>query len=75
MKNRQFFIISSTAQPVPWFIEKVIQLHEMMKVRHGFMVVGKALGGKTCCYQILTAALEEISVLDEVNELPVSMLF
>ena len=36
------------------------------------MVVGKAIGGKTTSYKVLTAVLSEISVLDEVEELPVS---
>ncbi|XP_076804480.1 dynein axonemal heavy chain 3-like isoform X3 [Clavelina lepadiformis] len=64
-------IASMHLQPIPWFIEKIIQLHEMMKVRHGFMVVGKALGGKTTCYKVLTTALEEVSVSEEVEEQPV----
>lgn len=34
-------------QRVPSFIEKVIQLYEMILVRHGLMVVGLPFGGKT----------------------------
>ena len=45
----------------------------MIKVRHGFMVVGKAIGGKTTLYKVLTVALSEISVLEEVEELPVNL--
>uniref|UniRef100_H2YSE0 AAA+ ATPase domain-containing protein n=1 Tax=Ciona savignyi TaxID=51511 RepID=H2YSE0_CIOSA len=64
-------ITTMNLQPNPWFIEKVFQLHEMMKVRHGFMVVGRALSGKTSAYRVLIAALGEVSVLDEVGEYPV----
>uniref|UniRef100_H2YSE4 AAA+ ATPase domain-containing protein n=1 Tax=Ciona savignyi TaxID=51511 RepID=H2YSE4_CIOSA len=60
-------ITTMNLQPNPWFIEKVFQLHEMMKVRHGFMVVGRALSGKTSAYRVLIAALGEVSVLDEVH--------
>lgn len=46
----------------------------MLLVRHGFMIVGNALGGKTCAYKILAAALGEISVLEEIEENAVSIL-
>ena len=47
-------------QPSPVFIEKLIQTYEMMVVRHGFMIVGKALAGKTECYRILQGCLNDL---------------
>lgn len=39
-------------QGTPWYIEKVIQLYEMILVRHGLMLVGETMGGKTCAYKV-----------------------
>ncbi|XP_046404632.1 dynein axonemal heavy chain 3 [Ischnura elegans] len=47
-------------QCTPWYIEKIIQLYEMILVRHGLMIVGEALGGKTCAYQTLAEALGDL---------------
>ncbi|CAH0564658.1 unnamed protein product [Brassicogethes aeneus] len=44
----------------PWFIEKVMQIYEMILVRHGLMVVGRPLGGKTQAYQCLGEALGKL---------------
>ncbi|CAK8689424.1 unnamed protein product [Clavelina lepadiformis] len=44
-------------QPVPVFLEKIIQTYEMMIVRHGFMLVGDPFAGKTKCLHVLADAL------------------
>ena len=40
-------------QPVAPFLTKVVQLYETTVVRHGLMLVGLTMSGKTCCYKVL----------------------
>ena len=47
-------------QPVPAYVAKIIQLFETMLVRHGVMVVGLTLTGKTCCHKLLAHALSQL---------------
>ena len=48
-------------QKVPEFIVKVIQLYEMILVRHGLMVVGLPFGGKTSAIKVLAGALTTLN--------------
>lgn len=52
-----------------YFIEKIIQLYEMVLVRHGLMVVGGPFSGKTSIMKVLAAALSELREAELMNEM------
>ena len=39
---------------------KVLQLHEVVNIRFGLMIVGDAGVGKTTCYRILQSAMTKV---------------
>lgn len=57
---RQAFVQTceqSNLQPLDTFFTKIIQLYEMIVVRHGLMIVGQSFGMKTVATRILKASL------------------
>jgi dynein heavy chain, axonemal len=52
-------------QPTAVFKEKIIQLYDTTRVRHGLMLVGPTGGGKTMCYKNLATALSLLAASGE----------
>ncbi|KAA3677673.1 dynein heavy chain, axonemal, partial [Paragonimus westermani] len=55
-------------QAVPWYTDKIMQIYEMIQVRHGLMIVGDPLGGKTQGYQTLADTLTQIAEIGMIPE-------
>lgn len=47
-------------QPLEAFVGKIVQLYEMIVVRHGLMLVGQSFGMKTASHTVLAAALSDL---------------
>ena len=56
-------------QGTDYFLTKIIQLYEMILVRHGLMVVGLPFAGKTSANKILAAALGELAEKNKMSEM------
>jgi len=54
--------LEETLEPAPSFLLKVIQTYEMIIVRHGFMLVGEPLAGKSKTLQVLAKVLSALKI-------------
>ena len=54
---------SVNLQPKDSFLNKIIEIYDMLLVRHGFMVVGLPFAGKTSAMEVLQATLGNLNKL------------
>ena len=54
-------------QSTDYFVTKIIQLYEMILVRHGLMVVGLPFSGKTGAIKVLAGALTLLKERNQMN--------
>ncbi len=46
-------------QPTEWFLSKVLQLKEVLLVRHGVMIIGEPMSAKSAALKVLAEALTQ----------------
>ena len=56
-------------QATPKFLLKCVQLYETLCVRHGVMLIGETMVGKSCIRNMLNAALGELAIMDQEQEI------
>lgn len=67
-------IVKANLTETDYFIEKIIQLYEMIMVRHGLMVVGQPFAAKTSITNMLAGALSELNEKGLMNEQVVQII-
>ena len=58
----------SNLQCTQYFLEKINQLYQLLLFRHGLMIVGNTLSGKTSAYNILASSLKCLNEKKLLNE-------
>lgn len=53
--------VSKNLMPEEYFWEKLVQIYDMMVVRHGFMIVGLPFSGKSSAWKVLAEVLGLLS--------------
>ena len=48
-------------QPTNWFVNKVVQLYEMIRIQHGIVIIGETMSCKTVLYRVLAEVLTSLA--------------